>query len=127
MPTRKRTRYSTNRIFYLIAGLNFAAAVMWLAVPNAARILGFGLFMLAAGASLVAAHEPDHEGIKKQHLWPIGLIIVIAAAFLFAVAINSSNQALWILATGLEIIGSGILIAAFLAYHSKPGRRSSSR
>lgn len=43
------------QVFYLAAGLNFASAILWLSIPNAARFIGFTVFMFAAFASFMAA------------------------------------------------------------------------
>lgn len=46
-----------NSIFYLVAALNFISALIWLAIPNAAKFVGFVVFMLAAFFSIMAARQ----------------------------------------------------------------------
>lgn len=111
----------SNKGYYVAAGLNFAAAAMWLVVPNSARIVGFSMFTLAAISFLLAASQAADPDLKR-HLWLIGLILVVIGAFIYVSANITDNPAVWTVATLVEVTGASILAAAYVAYH-RPRRK----
>ncbi len=46
-----------NNIFYFVAVLNLISALLWLTIPNAAKFVGFAVFVLAAFFSFMAARQ----------------------------------------------------------------------
>ncbi len=58
----------------------------------------------------------------KQYLWIIGLVLVILAAFGFALSGSTEQAALWNLSILFSFFGGLILIGSLVSYH-KPSKK----